>query len=162
MKPRRRSFTIATALAALTFAGAALAGCSTEAPADGGTEETPSFSSNEEYQLALAECMRSKGIDMPDPGESGTQIDAGQEGLPEAAEACGDELGTPPGGSGGARPSDEQREVFLQMAQCFRDNGLDVPDPAPGESLTVPMDAPQELFDKCATAGESGTTGGAP
>jgi hypothetical protein len=162
METRRWSFTLVTVLAALTVAGAALAGCSTETPADGGTEQTPSFSSNEEYQLAFAECMRSKGIDMSDPQQDGTQVAGSGDAFLETAEECQDELGTPPGGSGSARPSDEQREIFLEMAQCFRDNGLDVPDPAPGESLTVPMDAPQELFEKCATAGADDTTGGAP
>lgn len=149
---------IATVLAGLTCAVVALAGCSSDATdtsADENPEQTPSYSSDEEYQLAFAECMRGKGIDMPDPGDGGMPIDAEQEGLLEAAEACSDELGTPPGGSGGASPGEGQREFDLAMAQCLRDNGFEVPDPAPGETLTVPMDAGQELLDECAaTAGE--------
>ncbi|GAA1015721.1 hypothetical protein Aple_009850 [Acrocarpospora pleiomorpha] len=156
---KRRTFKIAATLAALAFAGAALAGCGTDTSTDAVPDQTPSFSSNEEYQLAFAECMRGEGIDMPDP-EDGGQVAAGSgDGFLEAAETCQAKLGAPPSGQdGGGRPSDaEQREIFLQMAQCFRDNGLDVPDPAPGESLSVPLDAPQELFEKCATAGAGDT-----
>ncbi|MCP2637197.1 hypothetical protein K0817_011570 [Microbacterium sp. HD4P20] len=162
MTHTRRSLKVVTTLVALVFAGVAFTGCSnspgTEGSNDqsrtGDSEQTPSFSTDEEFQLAFAECMREQGIDMPDPGSDGAHIEAGSgDGFTEAAEVCLDELGAPPSGSGGARPSDEQHEIFLEMAQCFRDNGLDVPDPAPGESLTVPMDAPQELFEECATAG---------
>lgn len=160
MSFQRPAFKITTMLAALAIAGAALAGCSTgTTPEDQTgstpeTESTPSYSTNEEFQLAFAECMREQGIDMPDPGSGGSQIEAGSgAGFQEAAATCFDKLGEPPAGSGGARPSEEQHQIFLDMAACFREHGLDVPDPAPGESLTVPMDAPQELFDECATAG---------
>lgn len=169
MTRTRRSHKIVTLLAALAFTGAALAGCSTQAPSSessgqpsGGSTESPTYATNEEFQLAFAACMREQGIDMPDPTEGGTQVDAGSgDGFQQAAELCMDELGAPPSGSGDAQPSERQREVFLEMAQCFRDNGIDVPDPAPGESLAVPMDAPQEVFDACATAAEN-STGGAP
>ncbi|QOR71926.1 hypothetical protein IM660_06630 [Ruania alkalisoli] len=151
MSQPRRTVTFATTVAALLLAGASLAGCSSDDPDT--TEEgsgQSSFSSAEEYQLAFAECMRDQGVDMPDPGEDGVEIGAGQgEGFMEAAEICSDALGTPPGGEGGARPAQGQREFDLAMAQCLRENGLEVPDPAPDEGLTVPMDAGQDLLAEC-------------
>lgn len=157
MKLFSRNLTLTATLASLAFVGLSLAGCSTSEPTNPGPEDTPSFSSAEEYQLAFAECMRGKGIDMPDPGEGG-QISAGSGDLYlEAAETCQDELGAPPAGSGdeGIPSEAEQHEIFLRMAECFRDNGIEIPDPAVGESLSIPMDADQDVLKECATQGTS-------
>ncbi|MHC5797105.1 hypothetical protein ACVXZ4_13200 [Lacisediminihabitans sp. FW035] len=159
MKLLSRNLKLTATLLSLAFVGASLAGCSTSKPTNKSPENSPSFSSNAEYQLAFAECMRGKGIDMPDPGKGG-QISAGSgDHYLESAKACQVDLGAPPAGPDGKGiPSDaEQHEIFLKVAQCFRDNGIDVPDPAAGESLSLPMDADQGVLKKCATAGKSVT-----
>ncbi len=156
MRRSRRTVTRATTVIALLLAGVSLAGCSNDDPdTTAESSDQPSYSSAEEYGLAFAECMREQGIDVPDPGEDGVQLEGGAgDGFMEAAEICTDELGTPPGGQGGARPAHGQREFDLAMAECLRDSGLDVPDPGPEETLTIPMDAEQALLDECAADAE--------
>ncbi|WP_159622158.1 hypothetical protein [Ruania rhizosphaerae] len=165
MRQSRRTVTRATTVIALLLAGVSLAGCSnddsdttvenSDQPSAESSDQ-PEYSSAEEYGLAFAECMREQGIDVPDPGEDGVQLEGGAgDGFMEAAEICTDELGTPPGGQGGARPAHGQREFDLAMAECLRDNGLDVPDPGPEETLTIPMDAGQALLDECAADAEA-------
>lgn len=126
----------------------------------GGGGENPRDS--EEFQdaaLEYAECMREHGIDMPDPefdGEGGVAINAGPDG------------GGGPGGEGGhdeeefqaadeacqpimeeAAPEmqldpEEQAEMqdqLLEVAQCMRDRGHDMPDPEVDDSGRVTMQA---------------------
>lgn len=126
--------------------------------------QTQTFDSFEEYQLAFAACMRDKGIDMADPGDGGQSITQADDAFMEAAEACQTELGTPPSresGSDNVGPSSEElREQHLEIAECLREHGVDVPDPAPGEELAIPSDVPAEAFETCAPQGVMGSTGG--
>lgn len=140
----------------------------------GSTDETPHDSgsgadggsgtqtqSAEDYQLAFAECMREQGVDMPDPNPDGSIEAPAGDGFLEAAETCQAELGeapAPPGG-GSQMSEEEQRAEWLEIAACFRDNGVDVPDPGPGEMLTLPMDVPEDVFEECAPNGVGGSTG---
>lgn len=133
----------------------------------GGSEET----SMEEARLAFADCMRDQGHEMPDPepdadgGVSFALPDADQEGFKEAMEACEGHL-----------PVDEnapsEEEVFeqdLKLAECLRENGVDVSDPRPGEGLTLPMDPDDDEHTRALTTcseevygeagGPSGSTG---
>jgi predicted small secreted protein len=89
----------------------------------------------EEVQaLAFAECMRANGIDMPDPapGQGGlsdafheTEDNYDGETVEEALAACQDLLPqrTHAGGHDAAR-----EEALLDMADCLREQGLEVPD----------------------------------
>lgn len=82
--------------------------------------------------LVFAECMRSNGVDMPDPGP-GQQgfIDAfhavvgnyDQETIEQAMTACEDFM---PEFFGAAHGGDD--ESVLALAECLRGEGLDVPD----------------------------------
>lgn len=145
-------------LSALTACG----GTADEGPeAGGGTgDPTSSTRSAEDYRLDLAECMRDQGVDMPDPNADGSIDAQSGDGFMEAAEACNEELGDPPAapGDGPKKSDEEQRAEWVEIASCFRDNGYDVPDPGPGESLTLPMDAPEDVFETCAPAGVGGST----
>lgn len=163
--PRTARLT-AVALAIPLLLGALGACGATDDPPDaGGTADgTESFETVEDYQLAFAACMRDQGIDMPDPNSDGSvggiEAQAG-DGFMEAAEACQGELGEPPAapGAGPSMSDEEMRTESLEIAACFRDNGFDVPDPGPGESLTLPMDVPEDVFEECAPRGIRGSTG---
>lgn len=163
--PTLRTTKLAAAVLAIPLLLGALSACGpaddvpeADGDAGGGTE---SFESFDEYQLAFASCMRGKGVDMPDPNADGSIEAQSGDGFMEAAEACQDELGEPPAapGAGPSMSDQEERAQWLEIAACFRDNGFDVPDPQPGESISVPMDAPVEIFEECAPNGIGGSTG---
>jgi hypothetical protein len=138
-------------------------GATDDAPAadDAASGGTETFETFEDYQLAFASCMRDQGVDMPDPNADGSIEAQSGDGFMEAAQTCQDELGEPPAapGAGPSMSSEEARAEDLEIAACFRDNGYDVPDPQPGESISVPMDAPVEIFEECAPNGIGGSTG---
>jgi hypothetical protein len=100
--------------------------------------------------IAFTECMRENGVEMEDPTvdadgnvipgrptdlpendeDGGVQIRRGELGeeLQAAFEECGDLL---EGTSFGFTPEDqtELQDQLLELAQCLRDQGLDVADP---------------------------------
>jgi hypothetical protein len=138
----------------------ALAACASPAPDPGsshpgtsdGAAESMSFA---DWQLANAECMRDQGVDMPDLSEGGSTVAIGPnddlDAIQAASEVCAEKLGPPP------ELSDEEKadmdatlqKLMLEVAECYRANGVDVPDPGPGEQLTLPMDVPQDVSDEC-------------
>ncbi|MEU4362423.1 hypothetical protein [Promicromonospora sp. NPDC023987] len=153
----------AAALAIPLLLGALTAcGTSDDTPdTGGGTGSDTSSQSFDDYQLAFASCMRDQGVDMPDPNSDGSIEAQAGDGFMEAAEACQAELGEPPAapGAGPQKSEEEQRAEWLKIAACFRDNGHDVPDPGPGESITIPMDAPEAVLEECVPEGIGGSTG---
>jgi len=167
--PKYRTSRLTAAALAIPLLLGALAACGTTddaSDADSGSgggsgSDTESSQSFDDYQLAFASCMREQGVDMPDPNADGSIEAQSGDGFMEAAEACQDELGQPPAAPGGGSEmsDEEQRAEWLEIAACFRDNGIDVPDPQPGESLTIPMDAPSDVFEECAPEGIGGSTG---
>ena len=135
----------------------ALAGCGA-APADdgiasaGGAAAKPSASASgtvdrQEAQLKFAQCMREHGVDMPDPGPDGririTSKKGDQATTEKAMQDCqhimkdaiGDKLG-------GGDP--EARDRMVKFAQCMREHGIDVPDPAPGQGIQLKIKKGQE------------------
>ncbi|MFI7079604.1 hypothetical protein ACIBO1_20100 [Micromonospora sp. NPDC049903] len=146
---------------------AGLTACSTadtgSAPAPRGNQ-TKTFDSFEEYQLAFSNCMRGKGIDMADPNNGGQSISQADDGFLEAAKACQSEIGRPPAREGdpghGGDPADTLREEHLKIAKCLREHGVDVADPAPGEDLAIPSDVPVDAFETCAPNGVGGAATG--
>lgn len=162
-------------IAALLLAVPLIAGLSACGAGDTGNEngstpnpqgnQTQTFDSFEEYQLAFSECIRGKGIDMGDPNNGGQSITQADDAFNEAAKACRTEIGKPPareGDSGhGSDSADALREEHLEIAECLRERGVDVPDPAPGEDLAIPSDVPIDAFETCAPNGVVGAaTGG--
>jgi hypothetical protein len=125
----RRPFGAAAAVAALLVLNA----CG--GAAQGTAEGTPQGPLDEEVQaLAFAECMRGNGVDMPDPAPGreglrgalhGIEDNYDQETIEQAVTACRDLL--PQRAHEGGH--DQQREeVELALAECLREQGLDVPD----------------------------------
>lgn len=161
--PKQRTSKLAAALA-VPLLLVALSACGTagDTPDTGsGSDGTQPTRSADDYQLAFASCMREQGVDMPDPNPDGSIEAQSGDAFMEAAEVCQDELGKPPAPSGGgpSMSDEEQRAEWLEIAACFRDNGIDVPDPGTGETLTIPMDVPEEVFEECAPDGIGGSTG---
>jgi hypothetical protein len=89
---------------------------------------------DEEAQaLAFAECMRDNGVDMPDPepGEEGlsgafhgVEAEHDSETIEQALAACEDLM--PRRAHGNEHDLDD--EAMLELAECLRDQGLEVPD----------------------------------
>jgi hypothetical protein len=101
-------------------------------PAAEATEQGPL---DEEVQaLAFAECMRGNGVDMPDPapGQGGlseafheAEENYDQATIEEALAACEDLL--PQRAHEGGHDASRE-EVELALADCLREQGLEVPD----------------------------------
>jgi hypothetical protein len=147
MKAARRSGGLAAAIVAACATGVALSACG-----GGGGEAGASGASQreklEEAGLKFAQCMREKGIDVPDPKPGGgivMRFERGQGGVNpespafrEAQEECGKHLED-------ARPelTEEQKTEFrdaaLKFAQCMREHGVNMPDPTFGSNGEVQM-----------------------
>jgi hypothetical protein len=133
-----------------------------------GSDDPPS---NEEFQdaaLEYAECMREHGVDMPDPefdGEGGgVQMrlprSEDQDTVEAAQEACQDimEEATPEGQTLDPEEQAEMQDQLLEVAQCMREKGHDMPDPEVDDSGRVTFGAgpgqggegtqPDEEFDQ--------------
>ena len=135
------SLLLVTIVAACSAAGAAPSGVASLA-SQGTTAESsaaPSASLDpEQAPFAFAKCMREHGIDMPDPevapgGGGFTQrLDGGKnidpEKLQAAQEACQSILEQSGGFRGQLDP--EQLDKLVEFAQCMREHGVDMPDPA--------------------------------
>jgi len=138
-------------LAAATVAGLLLAACggsdsaevanlgtNTTTDEEGDTTEAPS--DPEEAILAYTQCMRENGIDLPDPDFSGEPgqggggffgqggIDPEDPDFQEAQEKCGSNLESIRGNFN-PENQEEFQDAALELAQCMRDRGFDVPDP---------------------------------
>lgn len=123
-------------------------------------DEQASF---DDAQVEFAQCMRENGVDIPDPepgedgfgfqiGEGG--VDPGSEDFQQAQEQCGEILqdAIPEG----ERPdSAETEDQLLELTQCLRDEGYDLPDPqladfgsggGPPETDSGEMEQLQELM----------------
>jgi hypothetical protein len=119
-------------------AGVANLGTNTTTGEEGDTTEAPT--DPEEAILAYTQCMRENGIDLPDPDFSGEPGEGGggffgQGGIdPEdpdfqaAQEKCGSNLESI---QGNFDPENQEafQDAALELAQCMRDRGFDVPDP---------------------------------
>jgi hypothetical protein len=167
--PVTKKTTLAALMLALPLLVAGLSACSAPATEAAPTVSTPSggeqrsYDSFEEYQLALFACLRDEGIDVNDPSGGGQNITRSDDAFQEAIETCQVELGPPPaqeGAGGGSDTADSLRDEQLRIAQCLRDQGVEVADPAPGGDLEIPRDVPSAAFETCAPNGVAGTTGG--
>ncbi|MFI6741094.1 hypothetical protein ACIBI9_49940 [Nonomuraea sp. NPDC050451] len=131
----------------------ALAACGGTAPkddgvasADGGTSSarptaSPSASMDpEEAQLKFAQCMREHGIDVPDPqnGQIRVEVPKGvsRDKMDKAQKACQPIMDAVVRDHA---PSQQDYDQMVKFAQCMRRQGVDVPDPKPGEGLRIEL-----------------------
>ncbi|NUT50430.1 MAG: hypothetical protein HOV94_24455 [Saccharothrix sp.] len=103
----------------------------------GGAQEVAASSSaapsQEDRLREFARCMRSNGVDVPDPAPGGKpgvsgKVDRTAPDFERAREACREFL---PGGGDLSTLDPEQWDRLREFAQCMRANGVDVPDPDP-------------------------------
>ena len=105
--------------------------------------------SPEDAQLLLARCLRENGYDITDPknGESLRSVlqpvflavdQKGRDELFETIESCSEDNNIPLGGRADFENPEEVAEQLdseLEIAQCFREKGIEVEDPNAERSL---------------------------
>jgi hypothetical protein len=138
---RRRTFGAVAAVVALLVLSACAEAAEGGGVASAGGEADPVAAEEtapldaEAQALAFAECMRAEGVDMPDPapgqrglGEAlqhGADETRDRAAIEEALAACQDlapQYDHEPG------HDQEREEMMLELAECLREQGLDVPD----------------------------------
>jgi hypothetical protein len=90
-----------------------------------------STASEEEEGLAFTECLRAHGIEVedPKPGQQNIEVPAsGDPAAKQALAACNGKLGNA-GQELSSGEGEEFREGALALAQCLRDNGIEMGDP---------------------------------
>jgi hypothetical protein len=124
-------------LLVIAAATGAAAGCGGSGGGGSGSDGKP----DDSRQLAFAQCLRKAGIDAPDPKTDGNGRVSQRIGVPRGISRqrmdqiqadCQKKTG------GGPKPMSREeqakfRDAALKFAQCMRRNGVDVPDPQPGE-----------------------------
>ena len=121
----------------------------------------------EEGVLEFAQCMREEGINFPDPTfdiDGNPQIDnleiENEEEFERAFENCEDILRNALPEQFDLDPEVEAAlvDASLEFSQCMRDQGIDFPDPKPGEfgffafrdaDIDFGSEAVQEAFEIC-------------
>jgi hypothetical protein len=149
--PSRTTRNLAAMLLAAPLLVIGLSGCSTGATSSHPSSDKEQTISAGDWDLKFAECMRSQGIDMPDPSSDGSMKLPAGSGSDTAAAHCTDKIGKRPALSDSERKAaaDASQKEMLKMAQCYRDNGINVPDPTEGEGIKIPADVPADLVAKC-------------
>jgi hypothetical protein len=105
------------------------AGASSASPASDDEEDLD----RDDAMLKFAQCMREQGVDMPDPTPGGG-IRVNGEGLSEeqmeaAQSACQKWMDMAEPEDGGRELTEEEKQMFLDMASCMRERGYNFPDP---------------------------------
>ncbi|MGP3691469.1 hypothetical protein ACTVZO_43725 [Streptomyces sp. IBSNAI002] len=136
----------AAAVAGTLLFAALVSGCGS----GGGSGGASSDSGQNEAMRKYAQCMREQGVEMNDDGTT-PGGGAGQTGTSTLNDAgnCSrflDDAGMLP-----KKGDPEQRKQMLEMTKCLRENGVSVDDPADGNALQIPQDAPglDEAMKKC-------------
>ena len=152
---------ITTATLGLALAGGVLAGCADSGPAEdvasagGGAPATATSSApaGTKDPAKFTRCLREHGVDVADmkPGSEGVVMPDPGPGVDAAVAAC-KQFAPATGGSTGIDPNDpRQQEHQRQFAKCMRAEGVDWPDPVPGQPMKVTTQSPQMMaaFEKC-------------
>jgi hypothetical protein len=136
------------------------------AAADGGGGTTVASSDSDQALVQFAQCMRDQGVDVPDPGDASGGAQGGPPAgdfdaaaLRQAMQACGQYL-QGSGGPGGAPDGSGFGGTRSELAQCLRDEGVDLPDPQTGQArgpgaagLDSDDPAVQAALEKCGAQG---------
>lgn len=146
---KTRPQTRALAVIALTLA-AALSACGTTDSSSSPSTKSPSARSNaasNDPNLVFAQCMREKGLDVPDTGLTPDQLNDTSDAFNNALNECMMKVSNLTG-EGNIANDPAVREAMVKGAECLRGLGYDVKDPQPGEGLNLP-DIPEDALNKC-------------
>lgn len=128
--PPLRAYTPFVAALAL-----ALAGCGGDTKS---STTTGGGDNSDEGRVKLTQCLRDNGIDVPDnagagggPGGGGGQ-DIDREKMQEVMQGPCKEFQTGAFGDVSDEDRQEMQDAFQKFSQCMRDEGVDMPDAAPG------------------------------
>ncbi|MER7001609.1 hypothetical protein ABT297_00945 [Dactylosporangium sp. NPDC000555] len=149
------------AVPALLFA---LTGCGDGGAASGSSSAAPAADSRQAWMLKYAQCLRDNGVDVKDPEPGpGDSVNMNAWEAPGAVlDKCAAKVGNLPPLSKEekAKHDQETQKVLLKIVGCYRENGVNVPDPVPGEALNIPAGTPKNVLDKCGGAVGSLTPAG--
>ena len=155
--PRRRLRPYLAALGAVLALALAIAACSgggdkgegvARLDGDKVTATTSPGNSGKDFKqqmLAYARCLRQHGVDMPDPkidanGRMAMQLPAGV-GPDDPKFKVADQACKQYAPSGEPEKVDPQvQQQMLAYARCMRQQGINIPDPKPGEGIGVDGD----------------------
>ena len=121
--------------------GAAQSGAAQSGAAQSGADQSGADQSGADQNKKYAECIRAHGVpDFPDPGPDGKFSGDGAKDLDRtklmsAMQACQDLAAGTEIGQATTTMTAEQVEQFRAYAKCMRDNGVDLPDPDPNDSV---------------------------
>lgn len=157
------------ALAAAPLLVVALAACTS-----GDGDATPDVKSDsqvssdaQKWDVANASCLRSEGIDMPDPSADGMKqgipmtgdMDAMTASIDKCEKKVTDELGPRPVTAQEKKLQKEFEEQARESAKCLREKGYDVADPSEGGSGlgNGAEDVPDDVLEACGGAAGNGS-----
>lgn len=120
-----------------------LAGCGT------GTAAEPAQDDVATAAMDFAKCMRDRGFEVPDPtfDEQGRPRFGQVPGMLKNADfdgarkTCAEPLNAAMAAAGVKVDKPDSTESLLPFARCMREQGIDFPDPVPGEPLQIPKTA---------------------
>lgn len=107
-------------------------------------------SARDAYDVKLAQCLRSKGLDVKDP-QPGQGIQENSPEIRAGASECMGEIGDPPTANLTAEDKKIIDATYLKTAKCFRERGYDAPDPAPNQAFAIPEGASDTDIAACVT-----------
>jgi|GEM_PF-1903122 len=152
MTTTRRTRSLMSVAAAVVLLPLLRVGCSDPAPDDDATTASGGAAPG----VALAECMRDRGYDMPDPG-TGTGGGSMQLSAPDGVDpeqyqddlkGCLDDSAAA-GDAQAAQPMPGTEEIARRTAECLREQGFpDYPDDQDAQMRFQPDD--QQAFDEAA------------
>lgn len=150
------------ALSLLIATAVSACGSDSDAEADPGTSPAAAEGSADEWDqhvLDFYQCLRDQGLDVEDPepssqsGDGKTQrriLDFGDLNpddpeVKAAMETCEESVGPLDQGFDPDKMADT--EALVEFTECMRENGIDMPDPAPDGSLSLPEGTDLESED---------------
>jgi hypothetical protein len=149
--------------------GVASAGGATAAPTASSSASSSASAPTDprEAQLKFAQCMREHGVEMDDPEPGGgirirSRAGDGQK-VEQAQQACKHFMEAAIG-DGSRKPGKEQLDRGLKFAQCMREHGIDMPDPAADGRIEVRIKpgTPEEKVNAAHEACKEFQPGGGP
>jgi hypothetical protein len=148
------------ALAVLALVLVPLTGCAGNKDTSATTGSPTQRPNASDQLLQYTRCMRAHGVSMPDPSDEDAPLPKpeGNPSVQAANEQCRRYLPAKMQGNG---TDARQHDNLVALARCLRQRGVSVPDPLPGQSLSLPRGSShdQRVQNAIAACGKSGKSG---